>query len=143
VSENNESGNRWEKSAESPDASAPDVEPVETPASAPDVEPVGTPATAPSPSRLPSWVTARGLAATGAALAIFLGGGGIGYAIGASGHDDREFPGHFDRAGFQPGQGQGPGGQMPGGQGFQQGPQGQSQNQSQGSSGSDSSSTTS
>ena len=80
----------------------------------------------PRASRVPSWVTKPRLIATGAATAIFLGGGAAGYAVGNAGHDDhsRPFPGagqfdRDDRGGFAPGQG--PGGQPPG-QGSQQAP---------------------
>ena len=124
MSENNESGNRWE--AEAP---TPVVEPAET--SEADATTVTPPART---ITLPTWVTKRGLVATGTAAAFFLGGGGVGYAVGAHGHDDssRPFPGRFDRSGFGPGQ-------LPGGgQGNFGGPQGQSEDDS----GSDSSSGT-
>lgn len=151
MSENNESGNRWEStpadagSAAEDGAAAPSTEvpaaaeDVAVPAAAATAAPVSGPAVAPRTSRLPGWVTTRGLIATGMAAAIFVGGGGIGYAIGASGHHDgnQSFPVRFDRNGF--------GGQMPGnGQGpnFQQGGPGLDQGQSQSRSGSSSSSGT-
>jgi len=133
VSENNESGNRWEKPAEADEST--DAEAVDTP-TPPVVEPAETPEAdaqpvAPTASgrtiAVPTWMTKRGLIATAAAAAIFVGGGGVGYAVGVHHHgDNRSFPGRFDRAGFN--------GQMPGGgqgPGFQQGPQNQSQGQSQ------------
>ena len=85
----------------------------------------------PRASRVPSWVTRGRLIATGAATAIFLGGGVAGYAVGNAGNDDhgpRPFPGagQFDRGGFGPNQGQMPGGQQVPGQQGQQAPQGSS-----------------
>ena len=129
MSENNESGNRWEKPAEPADDEQtsdagtvpPVVEPVEPVAAQPSQEPVTL--------KLPNWVSKRGLVATGAIAAIFLGGGGAGYAIGSAAQDDdcRQVPVQFDRDGM------GPGGQLPGGgqaPDFQHGPQSQSQDDS-------------
>jgi hypothetical protein len=137
VSENNESGNRWEKPAE-PDhestTAAPDV--VGAPAAeVPDSVAPAAPSEAPKTSRMPAWMTTRGLVATGAAAAIFLGGGGVGYAVGVHGHHDgnSNFPARFGRNGF------GPGGQPPG-LGQNQGPQSQSNGSGSGSSSSGSSS---
>jgi len=149
VSETNDSGNRWEKpvdaeaddstSTSTGEAASGAAEPIEVPADAVEAADPADPAAAQRSSRLPSWVTPRGLAATGAAAAIFVGGGGLGYAVGASGHHDdaRQFPGRFD--GQRPG-GQFPGGQVPGGQGqiFGQGQQTQPQSDDGSSSGSDS-----
>jgi hypothetical protein len=122
VTEQNETGDQTEP------VDAEDEITTEAPAAAPDVPPV-----VPAASKLPSWVTRTRLIATGAAAAIFLGGGAAGYALGNAGSDDHgRFPDRFDR-GFAPGQG--PDGQFPGGQGpgGQQGqaPQSQSQSQSQ------------
>lgn len=147
MSEQNESGNRWEKPVETDDETttqaaeaSPAVEPVETPAAGVPAE--ATPVEPAVKSKMPGWVTRTRLIATGAAAAIFLGGGAVGYAVGNAGDDDHgRFPDRFDRVGFEPGQGpdgQFPGGQGPGGQG-PGGQQGQSQvPQGQSSSGSDS-----
>ena len=140
MSENNESGNRWEKPAD--DEETPEVaEAAETPSV---VEPAETPdadaqtqvpaaAAQPRTITVPAWMTKRGLIATGAAAAIFVGGGGVGYAVGVHHHgDNRSFPARFDRAGLN---GQQPDGQFPGG------PMGQApQSQGQSSNGSGSSS---
>jgi hypothetical protein len=125
VSEINESGNRWE-AAEQPAADAavpPVVEsaiPFETVAAQPPQEPPAEPTENPRSSKLPHWVNKRGLVATGTAAAFLLGGGGVGYAIGANSHDgnSRPLPGRFDRSGFGPDQ-------LPGGGqgGFQGQPQ--------------------
>lgn len=115
MSENNDSGNRWEKAAEGDDsaetADAPaDLDPVEVPASPASTD--AAPAGQARASRLPRWVTKSGLVTTGAAAAIFLGGGGVGYALGANHDDGSNAPkGRFDHTGFN---GQGPGGRFPG-----------------------------
>lgn len=137
---NEASGNRWEAkpaedagSAAASEAEALPQVPVEVPVAAASVAAPVEPANA---SKLPAWVTRRALVATGTAAAFFLGGGGVGYALGANGNDhgdDRTFPARFDRdaGGFGPGQPPG------GGQGNFQAPQ-QSQDDSGSDSGSDS-----
>lgn len=131
MSEHHESGNRWEQPAEpsdvDPTAAAPDLPASGAPAA--DVPAAG----APKASRMPGWMTTRGLIATGAAAAIFLGGGGIGYAVGVHGHHDanQNFPARFDLNGVGPGSGQPPGGGRP--PGFQQGPPSQYQSNGSGS----------
>lgn len=141
MSENNESGNRWEAPGGRADQGT-DVEAARAHAPVADVQPVPTAAAvsaqATRTSRLPGWVTTRGLLASGAAAAIFIGGGGVGYAVGVHGHDDgnQNVPARFDRSGSGPGQPPG-GGQPPT---FQQGPQSQSDDSGSASSGSGSSS---
>ena len=119
MSEKNDTGNEPEPRDEA-------VETETTPA-VPDEATPQEPA-ADSGSKLPSWITRTRLIATGAAAAIFLGGGAAGYAVGKDDHG--RIPDRFDRAGFGPGQG--PDGQFPGGQGpgSQQGQAPQSQSQS-------------
>lgn len=128
MTEQNESGNRWEKPADPADGNDPNDSAADAAAEAAAVpaeaaEPSAPAATEPVRiSRIPEWVTRTRLIATGAAAAIFLGGGVGGYAVGNSGHDDSplQFPRNFARGdvGFGPGRGpmQGPGGQLPGGQ---------------------------
>ncbi|MFL6106928.1 MAG: hypothetical protein ACJ72D_03020 [Marmoricola sp.] len=157
MSETDESGNRWEtKSPRSAPtdwqqpagadesagttAAPAEADPIEMP-SAPAATEAAGPAAESRASRLPRWVTRSGLVTAGAAAAIFLGGGGFGYAIGANHDGGGNAPqSRFDRAGFND---QGPGGRFPGddqapggGQG-----QGQSQGQSQGDGSSSSSGT--
>ena len=124
MSETNDSGNRWEqKPADGVDHTEGSDVPAEAAAAVPDpVSEAAVPdpvpdqvpeAAVPVPGpRRPRRVTARGLVAAGAAAAILVVGGSVGYAVGTH-HDDghRDFPGRFERAGFD---GRGPGGQLPG-----------------------------
>jgi hypothetical protein len=130
VTEQNQSGNRWEKPADTVDENGspptPSLDKTLVPDDAANVGTVPETPAAARVSRFPAWVTRTRLIATGAAAAIFLGGGAIGYTVADSGNNDhaRPFPGPagFDRDddGRTFG-GPVPGGQPPGGQAPQRG----------------------